>query len=168
MEPNLLAKLEARDVPELMALLEDAGVFRPDELDVAREVLEAAASRGEASGYLCAVARVSGAAAGFVCYGATPCTIGTFDMYWLAVHPRFQGKGTATDLVEAAEAGASARGARLMVVETSDTAPYRPARGFYEARGYALVARIPDFYRPGDAKVIYVKPIHRNPNKGGD
>jgi ribosomal protein S18 acetylase RimI-like enzyme len=167
-EPILIRELELRDLPDLLSLLDETRVFRPDELDVAREVLEAAANRGEASGYVCAVAQVDDSVAGFTCYGATPCTVGTFDLYWLAVHPRFQGKGIASKLVDTAEAGTLARGGRLLVVETSDTAAYDPARRFYEAKGYAATARIPEFYRPGDAKVIYTKPIRRNPNRGGD
>jgi len=36
---------------------------------------------------------------------------------------------------------------------------YAPTRAFYERRGYAAVARIPDFYAPGDDQVVYTKAI---------
>jgi len=49
--------------------------------------------------------------------------------------------------------------ARLVVVETAGRAEYAPTRAFYERRGYAAVARIPDFYAPGDDQVVYTKAI---------
>ena len=38
-------------------------------------------------------------------------------------------------------------------------AEYEPTRGFYEARGYRAVSRIPDFYAPGDDQVVYTKSL---------
>ncbi len=151
------------DVPALVAILEAAAVFRPDEVEVGREVLEAAVGKGEASGYFGAVVEVEGAPAGFTCYGPTPCTLGTFDLYWIAVAPTRQGRGLAGRLLADAEADVRARGGRQLIAETSDTEPYAAARAFYEGTGFAAVARIPDFYRPGDAKVIYVKPLSPAP-----
>jgi hypothetical protein len=49
------------------------------------------------------------------------------------------------------------RKARLCVIETSSLPPYEPARRFYLKCGYGEVARIPDFYGPGDARVIFTK-----------
>jgi ribosomal protein S18 acetylase RimI-like enzyme len=48
-------------------------------------------------------------------------------------------------------------GGRLILVETSGTPSYAPAREFYEACGYRLQATIPDFYAPGDDLLIYAK-----------
>lgn len=154
------------DVSSLVGLVEASGVFRPEEVEVAREVLEACAAKGEASGYFGRVEDgEAGDPRGFACWGPTPCTQGTFDLYWLVVHPRAQGRGAATRLLAEAEADVRRRGGRQLIAETSSTDPYAPARSFYEARGFCAAARIPDFYRPGDAKVVYVKPLH--PNQGG-
>jgi len=151
--------LESADVPVLVALVEASGVFRPDEVEVAREVLEVAAAKGEASGYFCRV-EAEGAPTGFACWGPTPCTQGTFDLYWLVVDPRPQGRGEAPRLLAQAEADVRRRGGRQLIAETSSTDPYTPARSFYESRGFRAAARIPDFYRVGDDKVVYVKPLH--------
>ena len=35
--------------------------------------------------------------------------------------------------------------------------PTRPTRRFYEALGYREAGRIPDFYGPGDDRVIFLK-----------
>ena len=49
--------------------------------------------------------------------------------------------------------------ARLIVVETAGRPDYRGTRAFYQARGYAVAATIPDFYAPGDDQVVYVKSL---------
>ena len=157
----MIRTLEAADVPSLVTLVEASGVFRPEEVEVAREVFEAAGAKGEASGYFCRVELEGGGApSGIACWGPTPCTVGTFDLYWLVVHPRAQGRGGASRLLALAEADVRRRGGRQLIAETSSTDPYAPARAFYEARGFRDVARIPDFYRVGDDKVVYVKPLH--------
>lgn len=161
-EPGGLALrgLLASDVEPLVGLVAATGAFRPAEVDVARELLDAGAEKGEASGYLFRVAAPAGAGpAGYACYGPTPCTEGTFDLYWIAVAPEGQKRGVASALLAEAEADARGRSGRLLVAETETTPPYAAARAFYEARGFRRAATIDDFYRPGAGKVIYVKSL---------
>ena len=155
-----LRGLAPGDLEPLLALLEADQVFRPGELEVAREVLEAAITKGEAAGYRTVVCEQDGVPVGFACWGPTPCTEGTFDLYWLAVHPRGQRAGIASALLAAAEDDTIREHGRLLVVETSGTAAYAPAQAFYAARGFRVAAQIPDFYRPGDPKVVYTKTLH--------
>jgi GNAT superfamily N-acetyltransferase len=103
-------------------------------------------------------AELDGTLAGWICWGATPCTEGTWDLYWLAVHPSAQGHGLGTALVEGMEQLLTGR-ARLISVDTSGRADYEPTRRFYEARGYRAVAVVPDFYAPGDDQVIYTRAL---------
>ena len=49
--------------------------------------------------------------------------------------------------------------ARLISIDTSGRADYAPTRAFYAARGYVAVARVPDFYAPGDDQVIFTKAL---------
>ena len=49
------------------------------------------------------------------------------------------------------------RGGRMLLIETSSQESYGPTIRFYERAGYALVARIPEYYRPGDDKLIFMK-----------
>ena len=152
-----LRPLEEKDLTPLLDLLEAGAVFRPNELEVAREVLEAALTRGAESGYRCVVAEDTGRPVGFSCWGPTPGTEGTFDLYWIAVHPAMQRKGLASRLLDCAADEVARSGGRLLVVETSDSGLYAAARAFYESKGFRSVARIPDFYQVGDAKIIYTK-----------
>ncbi len=96
---------------------------------------------------------------GYACYGPIACTIGSFDLYWIAVHPSQQCRGLGRLLMQAAEERIAAAGGRHIYVETSSREQYHPTRTFYEAHGYREVATLPDFYAPGDGKVVYQKVV---------
>ncbi len=143
-----------------------SSLFHADEVLVALEVLDAATG-GDAS-YTAFVAEVEGGVAGWICWGPTPCTAGTWDMYWLAVDPARHGAGIGSRLVAEMERRLAGL-ARLIVVETAGRPEYAGTRAFYEARGYRRVATVPEFYAPGDDQVVYVKsfiPGH-DPEEGG-
>jgi ribosomal protein S18 acetylase RimI-like enzyme len=50
-------------------------------------------------------------------------------------------------------------GAKHIHADTSSSDRYAPTRGFYQRMGFVEEARLPDFYAPGDGKVIYVKSL---------
>lgn len=145
------------DRQTVLSFLSATGFFRPDEIDIAREVLDSALAEGPNGHYQSFVAEIDGETVGWICYGPTPCTIGTFDIYWIGVSPAWQGKGIGRVLTAYAEQLIRDRGGRLFVVETSGRESYTPTRRFYEAQGYKLAASIPDFYGPGDPRVIFIK-----------
>ena len=147
----------AADRGVLLDIVEATGVFRPGEIDVAAEVLDDALAAGEGGHYQSYTALLDGKAAGWMCFGPTPCTLGTFDLYWLAVHPECRGRGLGAALIERAEIAIRARSGRLIVVETSSRPEYAPARGFYKRHGYTQTARMADFYERGDDKLVFVK-----------
>jgi ribosomal protein S18 acetylase RimI-like enzyme len=95
----------------------------------------------------------------YACFGATPGTDRTFDLYWIAVHPSSQRHGSGSQLLTEIETRLRARGARLLVVETSSRAEYEGTRRFYGGRGYREVARMRDYYALCDDRVIYTKSL---------
>jgi D-alanine-D-alanine ligase len=157
----LLRHLTAADRGRIEEISRAVGVFREEEIPIALEVFDGAIAGQASAGspdYLALGAEHDGRLAGWICWGPTPCTLGTFDLYWMAVDPAHHGAGIGTALLHAMEqrlAGA----ARLVVVETAGRPDYAPTRAFYEARGYRAVSRIPDFYAPGDDQVVYVKSL---------
>lgn len=146
--------LTARDRIGVESITRAVGLFRDDELPVAMEVFDAAVAGSP--DYTALGAEVDGRLAGWICWGPTPCTVATWDLYWMAVDPALHGLGLGTALVDEMERRLLGR-ARLVVVETAGRADYAPTRAFYEARGYRAVALIPDFYAPGDDQVTFVK-----------
>lgn len=94
---------------------------------------------------------------GYVCFGTTPLTTGTYDLYWIAVDPTLHGGGIGTLLVDAVLATMRADGGRLLLIETSSRADYANTRAFYERAGLTIEARVRDFYSPGDDRLIYAK-----------
>jgi ribosomal protein S18 acetylase RimI-like enzyme len=95
--------------------------------------------------------------AGFACYGPTPGTDRTYDLYWIAVHPAAQGTGSGTILLNEVERRLKGLNARMVVVETSSRSDYKNTRGFYIRRGYVEAARARDFYAPADDRITFTK-----------
>ena len=95
--------------------------------------------------------------AGFACYGPTPGTDRTYDLYWIAVHPAAQGTGSGTILLNEVERRLKGQNARMLVVETSSRSDYKNTRGFYFRRGYVESARACDFYAPADDRITFTK-----------
>ena len=147
------------DRDAVMQLVAGTQFFRPDELTVAAEVLDEALAKGPADHYQSFVFDDGHGAVGWVCHGPIACTIGSHDIYWLAVSPACQGRGLGRLLMEFAEARIRETGGRLAVVETSGRAEYESTRTFYRHIGYAEAARLHEFYAPGDDKVIYLKRV---------
>ena len=152
----VLRTLRAADRARLAEITRAVGNFREIETDVALEVFDAAVSGSP--DYAAVAAEVDGRFAGWICWGPTPCTVGTFDLYWMAVDPAAQGAGIGTALLTEMERRIAGV-ARLIVVDTSGRPDYQPTRAFYEALGYRVGGVIPEFYAPGDDQIVYVKTL---------
>ncbi|EPX65039.1 Histone acetyltransferase HPA2 [Cystobacter fuscus DSM 2262] len=109
--------------------------------------------------YKILVADRDGTLVGYVCYGPTPMTEGTYDLYWIASDPEVRGQGVGASLVSGMEADLRRRTARIIRVETSATEAYGPTRGFYASMKYMEEARIRDFYKVGDDLIILTKRV---------
>ncbi len=150
---------QASDAETVQRLCQKTGFFRPDEVAVARELVEERLAKGDSCGYYFRFAEEDDTVKGYVCFGPIPCTLGSFDLYWIVVDPDWQGEGLGRRLdLQAAEA-IREMGGRKVFVETSGKAQYRATREFYLKIGYREAARIVDFYDVGDDKVIYEKTL---------
>jgi len=154
--PPAIRPLQLRDRAPLHQLLTKDALFTREEVSVALELIDGALAEpgGE---YRVLVAELDGALAGYVCYGPTPMTDGTWDLYWIVTHPQVRGNGVARALVGRMEGELRALGARMVRVETSRLDGYGAAHAFYERMSYPVCAVMPDFYRPGDDLVVMLK-----------
>jgi ribosomal protein S18 acetylase RimI-like enzyme len=91
------------------------------------------------------------------CFGLTPMTDATYDLYWLVTSAEHRGRGLGTALLGGIERELAARGARTIRIETSSLEGQGGARRFYLRAGYEEVGLIRDFYRSGDDLVTLAK-----------
>jgi ribosomal protein S18 acetylase RimI-like enzyme len=154
-----LGALQQSHRGRLREILDATAVFRADEVTMALELFDEAVD----GDYEFVGAFENESLVAYACFGATPGTDRTYDLYWIAVHPSAQRHGSGSQLLGEVERRLSERGARLLVVETSSRDEYARTRAFYSARGLREVARVRDFYAPSDDRVIYTKSLFPKP-----
>jgi D-alanine-D-alanine ligase len=145
------------DIARVQSLVSATGFFSKAEVIIAGELVEEALAEGEAAGYHFIFAEESGAVIGYCCFGPVPLTRDSFDLYWIAVAPGCQGSGLGHCLMAAAEDKITKLEGTRIYADTSSREQYLPTRKFYETSGYHQAAYLPDFYAPGDGKIIYCK-----------
>ncbi len=151
--------VRSEDVETVRRIVASTDMFSSEETAIAAELVQERLDRGAESGYEFVFADLAGRTVGYSCYGPVPGTVDRWDLYWIAVRPDGQRSGMGRDLASRTEARMAERGAKRIYVDTSDGKKYQPTRAFYRALGYHKVAELPDFYRDGDGKVIYMKAL---------
>ena len=126
-------------------------------MEVAEELIESYLDDPSGSGYHVLVAEADSTVEGYICFGPTPLTEATWDIYWMAVGREKQGHGIGSALLKSAENDITEEQGRLVIIETSSTPLYEKTRRFHVGEGYEVICRIPDFYAPGDDKLIMQK-----------
>lgn len=162
--------ITAERVVEIRALVRATGFFSEEEERIAAELAEESLVKGALSGYEFVFAQhgaqhrnreecnpQEGGIRGYGCFGAVPGTEGSYDLYWIVVHPEHQGRGLGSALVEETLRRVRQRGGRALYAETSGRSQYEPTRRFYERQGFKKAACFKDFYKIGDDKVVYVR-----------
>jgi ribosomal protein S18 acetylase RimI-like enzyme len=145
----------AQDREAVLDLLRQTCDFSAEEVAIAEELLEIVATRPEQKDYLAYVAGPE--VRGMMILGPVPATAGSWHLYWIAVHPAHYGGGIAQELQGFAESLVRERGGYWLIAETSTRESYARARAFYVKCGYAELAQIPDYYRPGDGMILFGK-----------
>jgi D-alanine-D-alanine ligase len=145
------------DAARIRALVAATGMFSAEEIDIAEELVLERLARGQVSGYEFVLAERDGRLVGYACHGPIPGSEVSHDLYWIAVHPDVQGQGLGRAIQRRAEAAIRRAGGRYLYADTSSSEVYAPTRAFYRRMGFAVAAELPDFYRPGDGKMIMRK-----------
>ena len=97
----------AADRGGVFRILEGAGNFTPEEVGTALELIDEWLELGEHSGYLTYVMEArdetTSEVLGYVCFGPTPLTESTYDLYWIAVDKSKHRGGVGKKLLKFAE-----------------------------------------------------------------
>jgi ribosomal protein S18 acetylase RimI-like enzyme len=144
------------DTAAILDLAVCSGLFPPDATDEVAGVLAGSLDGTLGPDHVWVVAD-DGGPAGVAYYAPERMTVGTWNLYMIAVHRDRQRRGVGAKLVRHVEAALAARGARLLLIETSGLGSFERTRAFYRALGYTEEARIRDFYTTGDDKVVFRK-----------
>jgi ribosomal protein S18 acetylase RimI-like enzyme len=156
----MIRPMRRDDKTAVLDLIRDTGMFTAAEVGVAEELIDVYLDVPGQKDYRVAVAVAGGEAeaiAGYMTWGPTPLAESAYDLYWMAVSRKEQGKGLGKAMVRWLEEEVRKAEGRMIVIETSSQPRYEPTRRFYLHLDYKEVARVPDFYKPGDDRVIYAK-----------
>jgi ribosomal protein S18 acetylase RimI-like enzyme len=146
------------DTAAILALAVSSGLFPADATAEVAGVL-ASALEGKLGPDHVWVTDDDGGPVGVAYFAPERMTDGTWNLYMLAVHPDRQRQGRGAALVRHVEQALAARGARLLLIETSGLGSFERTRAFYHALGYDEEARIREFYQAGDDKVVFRKKL---------
>ncbi|MFN3534768.1 MAG: GNAT family N-acetyltransferase, partial [Desulfatiglandales bacterium] len=98
--------------------------FRPDEKHVAEQVLRESLRSPSPEGYISLVADLKGKLVGWISFGMIPCTLGSWDLYWIVVSRAHRNKSIGSSLLNEAERIMARERGRMIWIETSSTLPY--------------------------------------------
>ena len=163
--------LSRRHRDRISEILRASGQFREEEIEVALELFDSAlgvtpgAQDAKSAGsppvssdyFFLGAFTPKDELAGFACYGPTPATDRTYDLYWIAVDSERQRTGGGTILLNEVERRLKGLNARMVVAETSSRSDYEAARGFYLRHGFVQAAKARDFYAPADDRITFTK-----------
>lgn len=145
------------DMIALIALADATGLFQPNQLEELGEMLSDYFG-GNSDDHLWITDDDNGAVGVAYCE-MERMTDATWNLQLIAIRPDCQGQGRGTTLLRYVEQTLTVRGGRVLLVETSGLPDFERTRAFYRKCGYDEEARIRDFYKAGDDKIVYRKAL---------
>ena len=153
--------LQQKDRTRLQSILISTRFFTPEEVEVAMEVIDIVLTDPNQRDYkIDCMVDDQDQAIGYICYGPVPLTQSTFDLYWIAVDPTFQGEGIGSKLLDFLEKNLRDMGGRMILADTSSISQYERTQRFYLKEGFQEVARVPDYYSPSNDRITYCKRLN--------
>lgn len=154
----MVRPMKREDRERVLDIVQATEMFTPDEIFFAREQVDIYLDQPQQRDYFLVIVEDSGGrVVGYMSYGQTPLTDAGYDLYWMAVAPEEQGRGYGQELMRWLEKRVREAGGRMIIIETSSQPKYDRTRRFYLNMDYREVSRIPDFYKPGDDRITFVK-----------
>lgn len=145
------------DRARIVSLLESLSEVSDDERAVALELVDHRLAHPASDDYRFILGASDDRLAGYLCYGRTPLTRSTYDLYWIATSPDFARSGVARGLLDRMEGEIAHEGGGLIRVETGSREG--SAVPFYDAAGFSRAATIAGFYAPDNDLIVFVKRV---------
>jgi ribosomal protein S18 acetylase RimI-like enzyme len=154
----IIRQAKTDDTETIMNLAEAVGLFEGEELEELGGMLAGyfEGSLGENHSWI--VCDDDGVV-GVGYFAPEQYAYGVYNLYFIAVHPKYQGKGNGSLMLNHVEKTLTEKGQRLLLVETSGLPNFELTRKFYRKQGYEEEARIREFYKAGDDKIIFRKAL---------
>lgn len=148
------------DTSALLALCEESGLFGPNEMEFLGAMLAEHFGGNSDQNWL---VDEDDTLVSVALYAPERMTEGTWNLLLIAVRPDRQGQGRGSALLRHIEHALATRGERVLLVETSGLPNFERARAFYRQGRYDEEARIRDYYKAGDDKIIFRKALKVEP-----
>jgi ribosomal protein S18 acetylase RimI-like enzyme len=158
LKPTMIRLTTPDDTNELLALAEATGLFEPDQIGELAQMLSQHFSDGADSEGLW-FTDDDNEPVGVAYVAPERMTEGTWNLYLIAIHPDHQRQGRGAALLSHVEQMLAKSGERVLLVETSGLEDFEYVRAFYRKSGYDEEARIREFYKAGDDKIIFRKAL---------
>ncbi len=145
---------------ELKILISLVPNFTSVEKSVAYELIESTLKGNAENDYQFILAYEYGdkiSLTGYICYGKTPMTASTFDLYWIATHPDHLRKGVGRNLMKELDKQIKEQEGKLIRLETSSQESYGATHTFYLDVGFEKASTVKDFYKKNDDLITYLK-----------
>src|SRR3989339_19899 len=144
------------DYKSMLKLLSDIPLFSRDENEVVLELLDLYQNNpNNRDYYFFATEEEMGNFSSFICFGSTPMTSGTYDLYWLGTSQKYEKQGLARSLVDFMISYLREHQGRIIRVETASKEAYSGTQAFYQRLNFKEEARLRDFYAPGDDLMMF-------------
>ncbi len=153
----MIRKLKPADAASIEKILKKIPTFTENEVDVAMELVNIAASNTLQEDYNIFVFEEEGKILGYHCTGKRPLTDAVYDLYWIVADPESKIKGVGKSLIDHAEKFVTENNGRWFLAETSSKESYSATRNFYLRNNFSIIAQINDFYSVGDDLIIFGK-----------
>lgn len=152
----MIRTVTTEDTDPLIRLTDEVGLFSSDELEELRQILVESLARTGNQQSLWITDDDNGLVGVAYCEPERM-TEGTWNLLLIAVHPNHQKQGRGEKLIHYVEQSLTARGARILLVETLGTPDFDYVREFYRKQGFEEEARIREFYAEGMDKIVFRK-----------
>jgi len=145
------------DTPALVAVSGSSGLFKLDDLDAVKAMLDEYHATNAANGHNIITDEESGTLVGIAYFAPKVFTDRVWELLMIAVDESRHRQGIGSKMLPAVEDDVRASDGRLLLIETSDKSGFERTRLFYRKHGYAEVAHIPDYFADGDGKASFLK-----------